>query len=292
MVHVLQNKFLKIQVADFGAELKSITDIKDGTEYLHNGDPQYWKYTSPVLFPLVGKVVNNKYRIEGKEYELPQHGFARTSKFKCIRETEDELVFRLNWSEETLRVYPYKFSLQISYILRGNEVEVIWNVENFDDKEIYFSIGAHPALKCPIVEGENFDDCYLKFDVSEKSSRILLAETGNLSHNKVPTIDGKVLNLNYDLFKGDALVFDDLKSDEISICSRKSSKSVTIRAEKFPYMGIWTPAKGGAPLLCIEPWLGHADYEDFTGDFSEKEGIHKLNEGESFDAGYTFIINE
>jgi galactose mutarotase-like enzyme len=292
MVHVLQNKFLKIQVADFGAELKSITDIKDGTEYLHNGDPQYWKYTSPVLFPLVGKVVNNKYRVEGKEYELPQHGFARTSKFKCIRETEDELVFRLNWSEETLKVYPYKFSLQISYILRGNEVEVIWNVENFDDKEIYFSIGAHPALKCPIVEGENFDDCYLKFDVPEKSSRILLAKTGNLSHNKVPTIEGKVLNLNYDLFKGDALVFDDLKSDEISICSRKSSKSVTIRAEKFPYMGIWTPAKGGAPLLCIEPWLGHADYEDFTGDFSEKEGIHKLNEGESFDAGYTFIINE
>jgi galactose mutarotase-like enzyme len=292
MVHVLQNKFLKIQVADFGAELKSITDIKDGTEYLHNGDPQYWKYTSPVLFPLVGKVVNNKYRVEGKEYELPQHGFARTSEFKCIRETEDELVFRLNWSEETLKVYPYKFSLQISYILRGNEVEVIWNVENFDDKEIYFSIGAHPALKCPIVEGENFDDCYLKFDVSEKSSRILLAKTGNLSHNKVPTIEGKVLNLNYDLFKGDALVFDDLKSDEISICSRKSSKSVTIRAEKFPYMGIWTPAKGGAPLLCIEPWLGHADYEDFTGDFSEKEGIHKLNEGESFDAGYTFIINE
>ena len=98
--------------------------------------------------------------------------------------------------------------------------------------------------------------------------------------------------MSYELFKGDALVFDDLKSDEISICSRKSSKSITIRAEKFPYMGIWTPAKGGAPLLCIEPWLGHADYEDFTGDFSEKEGINKIAVGESFDAGYTFIITE
>ena len=292
MLHTLQNDILKITVADFGAELKSITGISDGAEYLHNGDPQFWKYTSPVLFPFVGKVVNNKYRVDGKEYELPQHGFARTSEFKCIRETEDEVAFCLQWNDETLKVYPYKFSLEIAYILRDNKVEVMWTVKNLDDKEIYFSIGAHPALKCPIVDGENFDDCYLKFDRAEKSSRILLAASGNLSHNRIATLDGTELNLNYELFKGDALIFDDLKSDEISICSRKSSKSITIRAEKFPYMGIWTPAKGGAPLLCIEPWLGHADYEDFNGEFSEKEGINKLPAGESFDAGYTFIISE
>lgn len=292
MLHTLQNDVLKITVADYGAELKSITGVKDGAEYLHNGDPQYWKYTSPVLFPFVGKVVNNKYRAEGKEYELPQHGFARTSEFKCIREAADELAFRLNWSDETLKVYPYKFMLEIAYILRGNEVEVMWTVENLDNKDMYFSIGAHPALKCPIVDGENFNDCYLKFDVPEKASRILLTSSGNLSHERIPTIYGTELPLSYELFKDDALVFDNLKSDEISICSRKSSKSITIRAEKFPYMGIWTPAKGGAPLLCIEPWLGHADYVDFNGDFSEKEGVNKIPVGESFDAGYTFIIKE
>lgn len=292
MIHTLENDVLRITAADYGAELKSITGISDGTEYLHNGDPTWWKYTSPVLFPFVGKVVNNKYRVDGKEYELPQHGFARTSEFECIREAKDEVAFRLKWNEETLKVYPYKFQLEVAYILRQNRVEVMWTVENLDDKEIYFSIGAHPALKCPIVDGESFDDCYLKFDIPEKSSRILLAANGNLSHNRVPTLDGKELNLNYELFKGDALVFDDLKSDEISICSRKSSKSITIRAEKFPYMGIWTPAKGGAPLLCIEPWLGHADYEDFTGDISQKEGIKKLGVGKSLDAGYAFIITE
>ena len=118
MLHTLQNDILKITVADHGAELKSITGISDGTEYLHDGNPQYWKYTSPVLFPFVGKVVNNKYRAEGKEYELPQHGFARTSEFTCIREAKDEVAFRLEWSEETLKLYPYKFSLEIAYILR------------------------------------------------------------------------------------------------------------------------------------------------------------------------------
>ena len=292
MLHTLQNDILKIKISDFGAELKSITGLSDGTEYLHNGDPQYWKYTSPVLFPFVGKVVNNKYRVNGKEYELPQHGFARTSEFTCIRESVDEVAFRLDWNEETLKVYPFKFRLEIAYILRYNKVEVMWTVENLDDKEIYFSIGAHPALKCPIVEGENFDDCYLKFDVAEKSSRMLLTPNGTLSHERKPMLDGKELNLNYEIFKDDALVFEKLKSDEFSICSRKSSKSITIRAIKFPYTGIWTPAKGGAPFICIEPWLGHADYDDFTGDFSEKEGIIKLSVKESFDAGYTFIINE
>ena len=95
MLHTLQNNILKITLDDKGAELKSITEVSDGTEYLHDGNPAWWKYTSPVLFPIVGKVVNGKYRAEGKEFELPQHGFARTSNFDCIREEEDEVVFQL-----------------------------------------------------------------------------------------------------------------------------------------------------------------------------------------------------
>ncbi|MBQ7476105.1 MAG: aldose 1-epimerase family protein [Selenomonadaceae bacterium] len=285
MIHSLQNADLKITVADYGAELKSITGA-DGTEYLFDGNPKWWKYTSPVLFPFVGKVVGNKYRVEGKEFELPQHGFARTSNFECVSETQDKIIFQLKWTDQTLKVYPYKFLLEISYALKKNTVAVNWTVKNLDDKPIYFSIGAHPALKCPIVDGENFNDCYLKFNVAEKSARILLAASGNLSHEKVPTLDGTTLNLNYEIFKGDALVFDDLKSDEISICSKKSSKSITLQAKGFPFWGIWTPSNGGAPFVCIEPWHGHADFEDFSGDFTEKDGINKLEIGASFNAGY------
>ena len=291
MIHTLKNDKLTITVADHGAELKSMTGA-DGTEYLFDGNPKWWKYTSPVLFPIVGKLVNGKYRAEGKEFDLPGHGFARTSDFECVREDNNEIVFRLNWSDETLNVYPYKFSLEISYILKDNTVDVVWLVKNLDDKPIYFSIGAHPALKCPIVEGENFDDCYLSFNKAEKSARILLLPSGPLSRDRVPTLDGTTLNLNYDLFKGDALVFDDLKSDEVTICSKKSSKKITVQAKGFPYWGIWTPDKGGAPFLCIEPWHGHADFADFTGDITQKDGINKLDVGQSFDTKYTFIIGE
>ena len=292
MLHTLENGKLKITVADHGAELKSITGLSDGTEYLFDSNPEWWKYSSPVLFPIVGKLENGKFRADGKEYEMPAHGFARVSDFECVREESDEVVFQLKWNEETLKNYPYKFLLEIAYVLKENRVEVIWTVKNLDDKEIYFSIGAHPAIKCPIVDGENFEDCYLKFNVAEKSGRIPLTANGTFTHEKTPLLDGTEFNLNYEIFKNDALIFDDLKSDSISVCSRKSSKSVTLVAKGFPFWGIWSPVKGGAPFVCIEPWHGHADFEGFSGDISKKDGIKKLPAGQSFDAGYSFVINE
>lgn len=290
MLHTLQNDALKITVTERGAELKSITALADGTEYLFDGDPTWWKYSSPILFPIVGKLVDNKYRVDGKEYTLPQHGFARTTDFWVVDATDNSITFALESNAATLAVYPYRFRLEISYELRGNEVKFIWKVANVDDKPLYFSIGAHPAICCPIAYREKFEDCYLKFNRPEKSSRIPLIAEGVLSHERIPTIDGTELDLNYELFKGDALVFDDLKSDEISVCSRKSNKRLTIRAKDFPYWGIWTPSKGGAPFICIEPWQGHADYEDFSGELKDKEGIKCLSVGETFTTEISFIV--
>lgn len=289
MLHTIENAVIKISVADRGAELKSLRELADGTEYIFDGDPTWWKYSSPILFPIVGKVRDGKYRAEGKEFSLPQHGFARTSDFWLVDASANSIAFALESNAATLAVYPYRFRLELTYELDGNEVKFIWRVKNLDDREIYFSIGAHPAICCPISYRENFTDCYLKFNRPEKSSRLVLTANG-LSHERIPTLDGTELDLNYELFKGDALIFDDLKSDEISLCSRKSSKSLTVRAKNFPYWGIWTPDKGGAPFVCIEPWHGHADYIDFSGDLKDKEGIQKLSAGEIFETQISFII--
>lgn len=290
MLYTLQNDILKIAVAEHGAELKALTELADGTEYLFDGDPTWWKYSSPILFPIVGKLVNNKYRVDGVEYTLPGHGFGRTSDFWLVDASSNSITFALESNAATLAIYPYRFRLEISYELTGKEVKFIWKVINVDNKPIYFSIGAHPAIRCPISYRENFDDCYLKFNREEKSSRIALLPSGPLSHERIPTLDGTELDLNYELFKGDALVFDDLKSDEITVCSRKSKKTLTVRAKDFPYWGIWTPDRGGAPFICIEPWHGHADYEDFTGELKDKEGIRRLDVGETFNTQMSFII--
>jgi len=292
MLHTLQNEVLKITVADRGAELKSITALADGAEYLFDSNPTWWKFSSPVLFPIVGKLVGDKYRVDGKEYTLPGHGFARTTDFWLVDTTENALTFALESNASTLKVYPYKFRLEISFELIDHEVKVRWKVANVDDKEIYFSIGAHPAICCPLAYRENFDDCYLKFNRAEKSSRVPLTANGTLSHERIPTLDGDELNLSYELFKGDAFVFDDLKSDEVSVCSRKSSKKITVRAKDFPYWGFWSPSQGGAPFICIEPWHGHADYEDFTGELKDKEGIIKLAVGATFETEMSFIVGD
>ena len=291
MLYELENDVLKITAQEHGGELKSVTSKKTATEYLWNSDPTWWKYSAPVLFPIVGSVKNGEYRVDGKTYKLPQHGFGRVSDYKLVSKTDDTITFALDYNDETLKVYPYKFRLEISYVLKDNSVATNWTVKNVDSQRIYFSIGAHPALRCPIEPNEQFDDCYLKFNKAEKSARLLLTKEG-LTHDRIPTLDGTELDLNYEIFKGDALIFDDLKSTEISICSRKSSKSITLATEGFPFWGIWTPDKGGAPFVCIEPWQGHADFVDFDGELKDKDGIRSLEPGESYKTGYTFIIHE
>lgn len=290
MIYSLENSSIKITASTYGGEIHSITGKEDGTEYLWDGNTEYWKYHAPILFPIVGKVVDSKYKVDGKIYELPQHGLARTSEFNLISKTEDEITFELTYSEESLKVYPYKFSLRSTYELEDNTVNVTYSVRNLDDKKIHFSIGAHPAFMCPIDKDNKLEECYLQFSEKETSKRKVLTEEGYLSHEESECLNSTdVLMLSKELFKDDALIFDDLKSDMITIRSRNNDKALIVDFEDFPHMGIWSP-KGGAPFVCIEPWFGHADYQDFSGDLSEKEGIISLEEGKEFNCTYKVTV--
>ena len=290
MIYTLENENIRVVASSNGGELNSIKKINDETEYLWNGDEKYWKYNAPVLFPIVGKVNGGKYKVDGIEYELPQHGLARTREFKLIEKSESRIVFELQYDEETLKVYPFKFVLRIGYTLMEYGVETSYEVINKDNKDIYFSIGGHPAYMCPINQGESFEDYYFEFDKVEKSSKILLNSNGLFTKNKELFMENsKELPLSIEIFKDDAIVFNDLKSNKISLKSRKSDKSVTMDFSGFPYLGLWTKPTG-APFVCIEPWFGHADYEDFNGDFKDKEGINKLAVGKSFKAAYLVTV--
>ena len=291
MKYTLENENIKISANTFGGELNNLTSKKDNTEYLWNGDETHWKYHSPILFPIVGKVLNSKYRVEGNEYELPQHGLARTREFTMIEKDENHIVFELLWSEDTLKIYPYKFSLRLSYELLDNGVKVGYKVINLDNKEIYFSIGGHPAFMCPLFDGEKFEDYYFEFDQKENVGIMELdvdkgfftGKTNNFFNNS------NKINLNLDLFKYDALVFSGLKSNLITLKSNKNNKELTMDFTGFPYLALWTKANG-APFICIEPWYGHADYADFKGEFKEKSGIEKLSVGNEFNAEYKLFI--
>lgn len=289
-MYTLENEKVKITVSKQGAELHNITSKVDGTEYLWNRNKRYWGYSAPVLFPIVGKVKNGTYKVDDKEYNLPQHGLARLKEFEMIEKTNNKIIFELVDSEETLKVYPYKFSLKIAYTLVENGVVTEYIVENTDNKTIYFSIGAHPAFMCPMVSGEIIDDYYFEFNEKENCDIMPISEEGYIKRErKQYLVNNNIIPLNFDVFKGDALVFDSLKSNKISLKSVNHDKVLTMDFTGFPYMGLWTKATG-APFVCIEPWYGHADFEDFDGELKDKAGIEKLQIGQKFNSSYTVTI--
>lgn len=290
MIYILENKKLRVSASTNGGELNSVFNKDNNTEYLWDGNPSGWKYHAPILFPIVGKVVNSKYKVNNKSYELPQHGLARISKFNVIYKDDTSIIFELTYSEKTLEVYPFKFKLNCEYMLEDNKIDVKYRVINLDSKNIYFSIGSHPAFMCP-REKETIQDYYLEFNKEENVSIKLLTENGYLSREeRVYLKNSKVIDLKEDTFKNDALIFNNLQSDEVTLKCRNNNKSVSINFKGFPYLGIWSPTNG-ANLICIEPWFGHADYYDFNEDFSKKDGIIKLNKDKSFECSYSISIN-
>ena len=144
----LKNTALTLNISPHGAELTSIRD-SFGREFLWQADPAFWKRHSPVLFPIVGSLWDKHFRVNGREYEMGQHGFARDMDFRLVSESDDEMWFELNSSPETLVKYPYKFTLRIGYRLEANKIHVMWEVSGDDSQTMWFQIGAHPAFYLP-----------------------------------------------------------------------------------------------------------------------------------------------
>lgn len=287
---MIENQYLSVESKPAGAELTSIRLKSDGTEYLWQADPKFWNRHAPLLFPIVGAVANSQYTYGGRQYPMKNHGFARDAEFDITRESQDGVTYTLTSSADTLSVYPFRFRLDIGYALRGSAVAVSYKVINNDDKDMLFSIGAHPAFNCPIVQGESFTDYYLEFSNNETIDRQYVNAANLLiAGRREPFLNNeKVKPLTDGMFNEGAYIFDGIKSSGVSLKGRNTSKSVTVSFPGFPQLGIWAPP--GAPFVCIEPWFGIAEATDFTGDLTVKEGILKLAPGGVFESEYQIII--
>ena len=277
----LENDYLAISVDTHGAELSSIINKKENKEMLWQGDPEYWGRKSPVLFPVVGKYKKGKTTYEGKEYSLGQHGFARDMEFVIAEKTSNKLTFILESNHKTLEVYPFNFRLTCTFQLVDNKIIVGWEVQNTDNKKIYFSIGAHPAFYC------------------EKSKTILTMNSENLKYSLV-NADGLYTPKKHDvesefvlhdsIFDNDALIIENSNVTEVSLVDN-DKEYITVKFDA-PLFGIWSPTKKNAPFVCIEPWFGRCDAEDFNGDITEREWSNALEIGEKWYKEYEIIVNE
>lgn len=283
MIVTISNSILSAQIKLKGAELISLKSMQSNEEFIWEGNPSFWGKHSPVLFPIVGTLKNNSYNYNDEIYKLLRHGFARDVNFQLISSNTSSATFSLQSSEESKKVYPFEFELQIKYILLNNTLSIGYKVINFDEKDIPFSIGAHPAFALP-AEFENYS---LEFNKQETLKCFtlendLVSDTTfeiELIHKKLP--------LTYSTFANDALIFKTLQSKEITLLE-KNKPRLKVVFDRFENLGIWT--KVGAPFICIEPWLGYSDTIHSSGKIMEKEGIQVVAKNNSFECEFSLEI--
>lgn len=284
----IQNDKLKANFRELGAELVSLINIESGKEIMWSGNPDFWGGISPVLFPIIGALKNEHYTYEGKTYELPRHGFARRRTFDVKKSSENEVIFELNADEESLKIYPFTFRLQIKYTLIDNQLTVSYTVENPADKNLYFSLGAHPGFAIDNKEGIHYNDYEINF--SDDAKLEIHPLNNNLISNETKTIslENKSLPLTYELFSKDALVMTNMKSKRLILRNGKNNEKVIFSFSNFPYFGIW--AAKNADFVCLEPWQGIADLENHNQELTEKFGILTLEPNTSWNANWSVEI--
>lgn len=277
----ISNQTLTATINSKGAELNSLK--KENRDYIWEGNPEFWGKHSPILFPIVGTLKDNSYEYKGEKFELSRHGFARDQEFKVVESSENKAVFLLSSSEETLKVYPFEFELQVIYTLEENQLQIQYKVKNNGSSSMPFSIGGHPAFALP----GNFEDYSLRFEKQETLQSFTLEN--DLVSDKTNTFElkEKQFPLNYASFENDALIFKTMKSKSIEILENQKPL-LRFKFDDFPNFGIWT--KVNAPFICLEPWLGYSDTFKANGNLFDKEGSIALEENATFDAHFDIEI--
>lgn len=288
-VFQLQNNLLSIKVNSFGAELCSVISKDINIEYIWQADEKVWARHAPNLFPIVGKLKDGKYTCQSKEYHLPQHGFARDNEFICIEQSTNFLLFEFTSNESTLEKFAFHFRLQIGYHLTENKIKVTYSVFNTDSKELFFSIGAHPAFNCPLQQNESFNDYELVFQ--NKNKLIINQLNDGLITNQIKEIElvNNKLPVSRELFDNDALVCMNTQIEEVSLISKKTKHGVSLVSKEWPYYGIWSK-KGTNQFVCLEPWYGIADNETSDGNFETKTGIIKIESEQCFKCFFDILF--
>ena len=290
MDYSIANQDYQVTVSSKGAELSSLIHQLTQTEFLWQADARYWGRHAPVLFPIVGRLNQDCYRVGSQTYQLSQHGFARDQEFTRVMQAGDRIIFSLQANETTRPLYPFPFGLTVSYELNGATLTVRYQVNNPHSESLPFSIGGHPGFRCPLLPQTQFQDYSLVFSQPETLSRHYL-EQGLLNGQTGPMLSNQThLSLNHELFLEDALVFKFPKSDKVQLVHQEQGPVLSMTFPGFPYLGVWTKPDQGANFICIEPWYGIADQQDFAGELKDKEGVQLLAPQGCFDCAYTIRI--
>ncbi len=294
MNYIIENDKIRVEISDKGAELQSIYGKKSGFEYLWQANVEgLWKSRATIIFPNCGRLLEGKYTYNGKEYELPCHGLAKLNVFKVVCQEKEKIVFELTENAETLKIYPFNFSLKITYSLDGASVRTAFDVENTGNPDLPFSVGGHPGFSLPFEDDLEFTDHYIEFETAKKrmridaSDRVLYLGTDT----EYPLEQDKIIRLDHSLFAHDAIFLSEDKGS-VTLKSDKSNKFVKVSFNDVTHVGFWQTYSDHTNFICIEPWHGLPAFDGKMDDFATKHKFIHLKDGESYNYYFDIEVSE
>lgn len=284
----LKNAALMCDVTLRGAELRSLREIGGGEEFIWQREPAFWASSAPILFPVIGRFKDGGYRLDGRTYEIPKHGFARDMDFSLATSNESSATFQLTSNDTTMMAFPYQFELQVTFALVGRTLWVDYRVLNRNDRLMFFALGSHPAFNLPASQGP-LENWSIRFDEVEEPVCHRVAE--NLLSSAPEPFEFDANNsimLTEEIFVRDALIFKGIRSRHLQIVHREHGVRVRFDTGGAPTLGIWS--KPGAPYVCLEPWYGFDDSSEINADIRRKPDMMQLAAGETFTTGYRIAV--
>lgn len=251
---VIQNRFLRVEAEERGAQLLSIRTA-DGVEFLWQGDPACWPDRAPNLFPYVARLTEGSYYLDGLLYHMDIHGFAPYLDFALKEQTPTRLVFELTSSKRTLAAYPRAFAFRVIYKLEDSGLSITYEVENRDERIMYFGLGAHPGFRVPLRAGKQFRNYRLRFEAPCHPRRIGFTDDCFLdgTDQAFPLEGNQLLPLSHSLFDDDAIVLKKV-GHRVTLETAGDTRSVSVEFPDMDYLGLWHMPRTDAPYVCIEPW--------------------------------------
>lgn len=293
MIYSIENKVLKVSVEDAGAQLKSVFSKTTETEYLWQGNPEFWKGRAYNIFPYVGRTYGGSYLYGGEEYSIGTHGVARYRTFRLVNRAATKLLFLLEEDESSLKEYPFRFRFYVGYEIAGAKLSVTFKVENTDRKTLIFALGGHPGINVPFDKVGAFEDYYIEFAEKSNVSWLTLSENKFMSGERsiFPLEDGVRLPLKHELFDNDAIVLGST-CRQVHLKSRSSRRYITLDYPDFKYFGLWHPEKTAAPFVCLEPWTALPSTEGKRDELETKADMQKLAANQTYKTVWSIELHE
>lgn len=285
MIYTLKNNLVQIDVNDHGAEVENLS--YDGLRIIRAKD-EIWGRSAPLLFPIVGCLKDGYTVINGTKYFLTKHGFLRDHDWQLLNKESDQITFVDKYSESSLKLYPYKYEAYVTYKLLDKGLKTTIKIKNIDNANFKFNIGGHPGIKCPLFDGDKFNDYKVVFEKEESFSCPMYFD-GLWDFNKPSFTFNKIkeLDIDYKYFLIDAFVIKNINSRKVSLLNKKN-QGISFSFDGFNTLALWT--KPNANYLCFEPWCGYDDLVSSNHNYLEKDDLIEIKPGEEKEFSYTIEL--